>query len=954
MNIHFVTGRLAEFALRKVLAELAPKEGFDYSVGVLGITVAALMTPEWVARHLRVPPGTTKVLLPGYCYGDLSPVEAASGVPVERGPKDLHELPRHFGGARVERRDYGRHDIEIIAEINHCPRLSLEEILKQARTLAADGADRIDVGCDPGGTWSGVADVVAALKAEGHRVSIDSLNPAEISPGVRAGAELVLSVNSANRQHAADWGCEVVVVPDEPQTLAGLDETVEYLAIRGVPLKIDPVLEPIGFGFARSLARYQAVRTRYPDAEMMMGIGNLTELTDADSGPINVLLLGFCQELGIRSVLTTQVINWARSSVRECDLARRLVHYAVEQRALPKHVEPKLVALRDPQLLEYGADELDRLAQNIKDHSYRLFAERGELHLVAAGLHLHGADPFELFEKLQATGAKNLDPSHSFYLGYEMAKALTALTLGKQYRQDQPLDWGFLTASEQSHRERKTASRSTSVPACAEPTTNPPPEQAGTLVLRERDAAAPLVEELHGVDAEQVFWRLADKPHCLFLDSARRDPVLGRYSFLSADPFAYFEYGVETPGAFDRLAGELARFASPTLPDLPPFQGGAAGVFSYDLGRQLEHLPAPRIDEFGFPALAVGIYDVVVAFDHQADRCWLISHGWPEHDPHRRRDRAAARLRQFKSWLAAAAPNRPPARASRLPIIEAKHLAPQFATASMSGLTSNFSREAYLRAVERAIEYIASGDIFQVNLAQRLLHPAADDAASLYLRLRRRNPAPFAGYFDLGDFQIASASPERFLQVRDRQVEARPIKGTRQRTRQPEADLFAGDELQASEKDRAENVMIVDLLRNDLARVCRPESVEVAQLCGLETYAFVQHLVSAVRGTLRDDCRPLDLLKAAFPGGSITGAPKVRAMEIIAELEPTARGAYCGALGYLGFDGSLDTNLLIRTITAGRGWRQLPVGGGIVYQSSPALEYEETWHKAEGLIRSLG
>ena len=466
--------------------------------------------------------------------------------------------------------------------------------------------------------------------------------------------------------------------------------------------------------------------------------------------------------------------------------------------------------------------------------------------------------------------------------------------------------------------------------------------------------AGPLVEELQHFDAEQFFLRLVDKPHCLFLDSARRDPLLGRYSFLSADPFAYFECGVETTGGVERLAGELARFASSSVPELPPFQGGAAGVFSYDLGRQLERLPAPRIDEFGFPALAIGMYDVVVAFDHLGERCWLISHGWPEQDSRRRRERAAARLQEFKSWLFASAPPKlAPARPSLLSNVEAKQLAPQFPTASLPGLTSNFSREGYLQAVERAIGYIAAGDIFQVNLAQRLLHPAEDDAASLYLRLRRRNPATFAGYFDLGDFQIASASPERFLQVCDRKVEARPIKGTRQRTSLPEADLFAGDELQASEKDRAENVMIVDLLRNDLARVCRPESVEVTQLCGLETYAFVQHLVSAVCGRLRDECQPLDLLRAAFPGGSITGAPKVRAMEIIAELEPTARGAYCGALGYLGFDGALDTNLLIRTITAGRGWWQAPVGGGIVYQSSAALEYEETWHKAEGLIRAL-
>jgi para-aminobenzoate synthetase component 1 len=219
--------------------------------------------------------------------------------------------------------------------------------------------------------------------------------------------------------------------------------------------------------------------------------------------------------------------------------------------------------------------------------------------------------------------------------------------------------------------------------------------------------------------------------------------------------------------------------------------------------------------------------------------------------------------------------------------------------------------------------------------------------------LRRCNPAPFAGYFDLGEFQIVSASPERFLKVTAGAVETRPIKGTRPRFADPAADRRAADELCRSEKDRAENVMIVDLLRNDLGRVCRPRSVRVNQLCRLESYEHVHHLVSSVRGRLREECGPIDLVRAAFPGGSITGAPKVRAMEIIAEMEPVARGAYCGSLGYLGFDGSMDLSILIRTITAGRGWWQAPVGGGIVAESVPEREYEETWHKAEGLVRAM-
>ena len=278
---------------------------------------------------------------------------------------------------------------------------------------------------------------------------------------------------------------------------------------------------------------------------------------------------------------------------------------------------------------------------------------------------------------------------------------------------------------------------------------------------------------------------------------------------------------------------------------------------------------------------------------------------------------------------------------------------PQFRVPGPDGLTSNFSPDAYRAAVRCAIDYIHAGDVFQVNLAQRLLFPARGDALSLYLRLRQCNPAPFAGWFDLGDAQIVSASPERFLSVRGGHVEARPIKGTRRRTAWAEADLFAGDDLLQSEKDRAENVMIVDLLRNDLSRVCDADSVKVTQLCGLETYQFVQHLVSAVEGKLAPDKTAVDLVRAAFPGGSITGAPKIRAMEIIAELEPTARGPYCGSLGYFGFDGSMDLSILIRTITAGQGWWQFPVGGGIVAQSSPEREYEETWHKAEGLLLAL-
>ncbi len=468
---------------------------------------------------------------------------------------------------------------------------------------------------------------------------------------------------------------------------------------------------------------------------------------------------------------------------------------------------------------------------------------------------------------------------------------------------------------------------------------------------------SPLVEELcPAPDPEVALVALSGLPHCLFLDSSLEHPELGRYSFLTADPFDFLEIPADGSDGLMRLEERLAGHVTETLPGLPPFQGGAAGLFGYDLSRGLERLPPPQCDEFGLPAMAVGLYDVVLAYDHRQRRAWLISQGFPELAPALRQRRAEQRMTQFRNRLSTHCPcdtlvSR--ARIADVRPVPSHQLAPQFSVPGFDGLTSNFSADDYQRTVQRVVDYIYAGDVFQVNLSQRLLLPARDDSIALYRRLRKRNAAPFAGYFDLGAFQIISASPERFLRLDDGQVETRPIKGTRRRTLQPEADLFAGDDLLHSEKDRAENVMIVDLLRNDLSRVCTADSVRVTQLCELEIYQYVQHLVSAIRGELEAGTTACDLLRASFPGGSITGAPKVRAMELIAHLEPTARGAYCGSLGYVGFDGSMDTSILIRTITAGRGWWQLPVGGGIVAQSDPRAEYEETWHKATGLIKAF-
>ncbi|MGL4555527.1 MAG: aminodeoxychorismate synthase component I, partial [Gemmataceae bacterium] len=412
---------------------------------------------------------------------------------------------------------------------------------------------------------------------------------------------------------------------------------------------------------------------------------------------------------------------------------------------------------------------------------------------------------------------------------------------------------------------------------------------------------------------------------------------LGRYSFVAADPYAWLE-GVPL-GAIQESLPLLE-----PVPGLPPFQGGAAGLFGYDLCHQIERLPRPTHDEFGVPPLAVGLYDCVLAWDHARGRAWAVSTGLPAAGDDRRR-RARHRLRELRGWL-----NQPPEPPRWEP---GPAVTPAERHPLRDGVSSSFTPEAFRAAIRRGIDYVHAGDCFQVNLAQRLLAPLREHPLALYGRLREVNPAPFAGYFDLGRFAVASASPERFLRVGGGHVSTRPIKGTRPRGATPEEDAARAAELLASPKDRAENVMIVDLLRNDLGRVCAFGSVRVEALCRLESYRGVHHLVSEVVGRLAPGRTGLDLLRAAFPGGSVTGAPKVRAMEVIAELEPVARGPYCGSLGYVGFDGSVDTSILIRTFTAGGGWLQFPVGGGIVADSDPDAEYQETLTKAGGLLRAL-
>ncbi|HEX5107640.1 MAG TPA: aminodeoxychorismate synthase component I [Vicinamibacterales bacterium] len=487
----------------------------------------------------------------------------------------------------------------------------------------------------------------------------------------------------------------------------------------------------------------------------------------------------------------------------------------------------------------------------------------------------------------------------------------------------------------------------------------------------------PLVEELvPAPDPVRCCERLAELPYRLLLDSAAPGSRLGRYSFLTADPVMLVTSRGDAVECLDRTSGNLTRggadalavvrekvrpFAASPVPGLPPFQGGAAGYLAYDWSRALERLPSPRYDDLGFDDVVLGLYDWVLAWDHAESKAWLISTGMPEGSTDARARRAEARSSAVRELIAGAGGRREPSagvafagepdgqrpRAPSYPV-EGGWWDPRI------GLRSSFTRDAYLEAVSRVREYVFAGDIFQANLSQRFEAPLDEPPWKLYLRLRAGNAAPFAAFMDLPELAVLSASPERFLRVDGSgHVETRPIKGTRPRGLGPEHDAALGQALTESAKDRAENLMIVDLMRNDLSRVCAPGTVRVSELFALERYATVHHLVSTVVGELEEGLDGFDLLRAAFPGGSITGAPKVRAMEIIAELEPSRRGVYCGSIGYWSLTGELDTSIAIRTAVARGGRVYFNAGGGIIADSSPEQEYLETLDKARGIIDAL-
>ncbi|HUX76013.1 MAG TPA: DUF6513 domain-containing protein [Anaerolineae bacterium] len=451
----FVTGKLAADALKATLERMAPD--FEYEVAVLNISVAALMDTGWIARQLALSRadgacpelvegladvrGCQQVMISGWCQGDLSVIEERLGVPVIRGPKDLKDLPVFFGRERVLE-GYGQYHVKILAEIVEAYRMGWEDILARAEYYRASGADVIDLGCPVEGGFPGVAQVVAGLKEHGFVVSLDTFDPETIIRADEAGLDLLLSVNSQNMDLASRLHCKVVVIPDFDQGLPSLEQNIAQLEEWGVPYVVDPILNPINFGFTESLCRFYETRRRYPEAEMLMGLGNLTELTEADSSGINGLMTGVITELGIDYVLTTEVISWARGAVRELDLARKLMYYSHQNGVLPKHIDDSLLTVKDPlDGYEYYSEaDLRHMHDQVRDRNFRIFADDRQIYAFNNERFVKGTDPDEIFARLGVN-----EGDHAFYLGRELERAALAVQLGKRYTQEASLRWGYLS-----------------------------------------------------------------------------------------------------------------------------------------------------------------------------------------------------------------------------------------------------------------------------------------------------------------------------------------------------------------------------------------------------------------------------------------------------------------------------------------------------------------------------
>jgi dihydropteroate synthase-like protein len=436
-RILFLTGHLAEARLCRVLAEMSSDE-FIWEVRDIGVQVAALMTADIIRSRLRRDDvKADRVLVPGFCAGDLEALSAEWGVPVARGPDDLHDIPAHFGQARLGV-DLTQHDVRIFAEVIDAPKLSIDGILEQAREFAAQGADVIDLGCLPATPFGHLEEAVSALHAAGFRVSVDSADPEELRRGGRAGADFVLSLSDATLSLADEIHAVPVLIPAPAGDLDSLCRAANALAKSGRACILDPVLEPIPFGFMASLMRYGELRRRLPDARILMGVGNLTELTEADTAGINATLFGIISELGITDVLMVQKSLHCRTAIREADRARRVMHAAKTLGRLPVGIDRGLSCLRDRKPWSATGPEIAETAGAIRDANFRIEVAEDGIHVYNRAGHHVARDAFDLYPKL----AVDADGAHAFYLGAELMKAQTAFELGKRYVQDEPLDWG--------------------------------------------------------------------------------------------------------------------------------------------------------------------------------------------------------------------------------------------------------------------------------------------------------------------------------------------------------------------------------------------------------------------------------------------------------------------------------------------------------------------------------
>ena len=439
-HILFLTGRLAEPALKRVLEGLDSTQGdapFTWEVKELGLQVAALMTTDMVRRRLQTPVAAQRVVLPGRCAGDVDALAQALGVPVERGPQELKDLPQHFK-RRAAPVNLDSYEVQIFAEIVDATALTVDQTLARARALVADGADVIDLGCLPATPYPHLEDAVRALHDAGFRVSVDSQTPDELLRGGRAGADFLLSLREDTLWVADEVPSTPVLVPREPQDEASLWRCVEAFQAKGRAFLADPILDPLPFGFLASLVRYHALRQRFPDAPILLGVGNLTELTEADTSGINALLLGVAAELRAAAILTTQVSPHARRAVREADWARRIMHSARETRCLPKGLSDALMTVHDKAPFPDSADEIAATAAQVRDPNFRVQVAEDGLHVYNRDGVRRGTDPFALWPQL---GLQD-DAGHAFYMGVELARAQTAWELGKRYVQDRPLNWG--------------------------------------------------------------------------------------------------------------------------------------------------------------------------------------------------------------------------------------------------------------------------------------------------------------------------------------------------------------------------------------------------------------------------------------------------------------------------------------------------------------------------------